>query len=147
LQARGKVNIGIRRTILEEPERFLAYNNGISATASGIDFVTLPSGGVGISVVHDLQIVNGGQTTASIHHVAKRDRDRARVDLSKLFVQAKLTVVPASKLDEIVHSFPGTRTVRTRLTRPTLRRTRLTTLRLRTTHDECGHRQKPVSRE
>lgn len=102
LQARGKVNIGIRRTILEEPERFLAYNNGISATASGIDFVTLPNGGVGISLVRDLQIVNGGQTTASIHHVAKRDRERARVDLSRLFVQAKLTVVPASKLDEIV---------------------------------------------
>ena len=99
LQARGKVNSGIRKTILDEPERFLAYNNGISATASGID---LPNGGTGISVVRDLQIVNGGQTTASIHHVAKRDRERARVDLSKLYVQAKLTIVPASKLDEIV---------------------------------------------
>jgi hypothetical protein len=102
LQARGKVNSGIRKTILDEPERFLAYNNGISATASGIDFVDLPNGGTGISVVRDLQIVNGGQTTASIHHVAKRDRERARVDLSKLYVQAKLTIVPASKLDEIV---------------------------------------------
>jgi hypothetical protein len=102
LQARGKVNSGIRKTILEEPERFLAYNNGISATASAIDFIDLPNGGRGISKVRDLQIVNGGQTTASIHHVAKRDRDRSRVDLSKLSVQAKLTIVPPSKLNEIV---------------------------------------------
>ena len=102
LQARGKVNSGIRKTILDEPERFLAYNNGISATASGIDFVGLPNGGIGISMVRDLQIVNGGQTTASIHHVAKRDRERARADLSRLYVQAKVTIVPASKLDEIV---------------------------------------------
>ena len=102
LQARGKVNAGIRRTILEEPGRFLAYNNGISATASGVDIVHLPGGGIGISRIRDLQIVNGGQTTASIHFVAKRDRERSRVDLSKLFVQAKLTIVASSQLNDIV---------------------------------------------
>ena len=42
LQARGKVNQGIRRTILEQPERFLAYNNGISITASEIETVEMP---------------------------------------------------------------------------------------------------------
>lgn len=102
LQARGKVNAGIRRTILEEPDRFLAYNNGISATASGVDLVPLPGGGIGISKIRDLQIVNGGQTTASIHFVATRDRERSRVDLTRLFVQAKLTIVPAAQLNEIV---------------------------------------------
>lgn len=102
LQARGKVNAGIRRTILEEPERFLAYNNGISATAAGVTVVRTPDGGYGIAAIDDLQIVNGGQTTASIHHLAKRDRERAKVDLSDIFVQAKLTIVPADKLDEIV---------------------------------------------
>ena len=102
LQARGKVNAGIRRTILDEPERFLAYNNGISATAAGVTVVRTPDGGHGIAAVEDLQIVNGGQTTASIHHLAKRDRERAKVDLSDIFVQAKLTIVPPDKLDEIV---------------------------------------------
>lgn len=102
LQARGKVNAGIRRTILDEPERFLAYNNGISATASHVDLVRLANGTFGIAAVKDLQIVNGGQTTASLHHLSKRDRERAKVDLSDIYVQAKFTIVPSEKLDEIV---------------------------------------------
>lgn len=32
LQARGKVNRGIRDSLRNEPERFLAYNNGIVVT-------------------------------------------------------------------------------------------------------------------
>ncbi len=48
LQARGKVNQGIRRTILDQPGRFLAYNNGISCTASEVGLVDLPGGGRGI---------------------------------------------------------------------------------------------------
>jgi hypothetical protein len=102
LQARGKVNSGIRKTILEEPERFLAYNNGISATAANVKIVRTADGGYGIATVSNLQIVIGGQTTASIHHLAKRDRERAKVDLSDIYVQAKLTIVPAEKLDQIV---------------------------------------------
>ena len=102
LQARGKVNSGIRKTILEEPQRFLAYNNGISATASHVEVVAMPDGGYGIAKIQDLQIVNGGQTTASLHHLAKRDRERSKVDLSQIFVQAKISVVPAEHLDEIV---------------------------------------------
>jgi hypothetical protein len=98
LQARGKVNQGIRRTILEEPERFLAYNNGISTTASEVELTDLPSGGQGIRRVKGLQIVNGGQTTASLYHAARRDR----ADLSAIHVQAKLTVVTENNLNEIV---------------------------------------------
>jgi hypothetical protein len=101
LQARGKINAGIRRTILDEPERFLAYNNGISATATGVQVVRTDDG-FAIAAVQDLQIVNGGQTTASLHHLLKRDREKARVDLSEIYVQAKLTIVPPDKLDEIV---------------------------------------------
>ena len=70
LQATGKVNRGIRDTLLHEPERFLAYNNGISATASEVELVDLPDGGRGIRRIRDLQIVNGGQTTASVHRRA-----------------------------------------------------------------------------
>lgn len=98
LQSRGKVNQGIKHTILNEPERFFAYNNGITATASRVKLVDLPNGGKGIASVHDLQIVNGGQTTASIHSAVKRDK----ADLSHIFVPAKLTIVPPKKLNEIV---------------------------------------------
>jgi hypothetical protein len=98
LQARGKVNRGIRETILKEPERFLAYNNGISATASSVEMVRHDDGTVGIGRISDLQIVNGGQTTASIHHAVRRDK----ADVSSVFVQAKITVVPEARLGEIV---------------------------------------------
>lgn len=92
LQARGKVNKGIRKTIIEEPERFLAYNNGISATAESVRFV---DNGHAIASIKDLQIVNGGQTTASIYQTARKDK----ADLSKVYVQAKLTIVKSDQID------------------------------------------------
>jgi hypothetical protein len=101
LQARGKVNQGIQTTIREEPHRFLAYNNGISLTASGVDLVDLPGGGRGILRIRDLQIVNGGQTTASLHHARmKPKRDDSILD--GIHVQAKLSVVPDAHLLELV---------------------------------------------
>jgi hypothetical protein len=99
LQARGKINAGMRRTIREEPHMFLAYNNGLSTTAEAVELVDLPSGGKGIKGVRDFQIVNGGQTTASIYHAVKKDR----ADVSQLFVQAKLTVLnDLTKMDEVI---------------------------------------------
>ncbi len=98
LQARGKVNQGIRTTIREAPHRFLAYNNGISATAQEVELMPLPDGGQGIRAVRGLQIVNGGQTTASLYNAWKRDK----ADLSNIFVQAKLTVVGEEGLQQIV---------------------------------------------
>ena len=98
LQARGKVNQGIRRTILDEPDRFLAYNNGISATASAVKLTSMPDGGLGIQSLDNLQIVNGGQTTASLYHAAVKDR----ANIDHIQVQMKLTVVEPDRLDEIV---------------------------------------------
>lgn len=98
LQLKGAVNRGIRDTLIYSPERFLAYNNGISATASRVDLVQLESGGQAISSVHDLQIVNGGQTTASIHSGFTKGEG----ELSKVLVQMKLTQVNPKLLDEIV---------------------------------------------
>ena len=98
LQARGKVNRGIRDTLKDEPVRFFAYNNGISATAEEIDVVRTEDGGYGIRTLRGLQIVNGGQTIASIH----RAMDRDGVDISDVFVQAKITIVAAENLDELV---------------------------------------------
>ncbi|MBW6440024.1 AIPR family protein [Actinoplanes hulinensis] len=96
LQVRGSVNAGIQRTLREHPERFLAYNNGIAATASAVDFDTDKSGQRRILRIHDLQVVNGGQTTASIHHA------RRTTDIGAVLVQMKLTVVSPDRLDEIV---------------------------------------------
>jgi hypothetical protein len=97
LQARGKVNKGIRNTILQEPHRFFAYNNGITATADFIEFEE-KTDGLKIRKVRNLQIVNGGQTTASLFHTAKKDK----ADLSGIFVQAKLSVIPHDHVEEIV---------------------------------------------
>lgn len=89
LQARVKVNRGIKNTILEEPHMFLAYNNGITATAGSVEIETDGAGRSVIRRVHDLQIVNGGQTTASIFHT----RRKFKADLSGIAVQVKLTVI------------------------------------------------------
>lgn len=99
LQARGKINSGIRRTIMREPQMFLAFNNGLSATAESVELVDLPCGGKGIKSARDLQIVNGGQTTASIYHASKKDK----ADLSTIFVQVKLTVLSdPGQMDAVV---------------------------------------------
>lgn len=98
LQARGKVNKGIRQTILHEPHRFLAYNNGISATAEAVELTDLPEGGKAIKYARDLQIVNGGQTTVSIYQAVKKDK----ADVSDIYVQAKLSVVDQEGVNEIV---------------------------------------------
>jgi hypothetical protein len=90
LQARGKVNRGIRDTIQTNAEYFLAYNNGISATAQDITIETdKKSGAHSITALRGFQIVNGGQTVASIHRAKNRDR----FDISQVSVQAKITVV------------------------------------------------------
>lgn len=97
LQARGKVNKGLNQTIKENPGRFMAYNNGISMTATGASVEQTLDGAL-LLRLEDVQIVNGGQTTASLHHAAKRDR----ADLSMVQVPAKITVVQPELLDELV---------------------------------------------
>lgn len=85
LTTRGKINRGIRETIANDPGHFLAYNNGISATASEVHF----SDGV-MSRITDLQIVNGGQTTASLFYASQGNNE---LDLDSVFVPMKLVVV------------------------------------------------------
>ena len=80
------------------PERFLAYNNGISATARKLEMVDLGGVGSAIRAIGDLQIVNGGQTTASMHHAVRRDR----ADVSRVFVQAKITVDDVEAVEKLV---------------------------------------------
>lgn len=98
LQARGKINRGIRDTLLREPQLFFAYNNGLTAVAEEVETELLPDGTTGLSRVKGLQIVNGGQTTASIHRAGKKDQ----ADMSRVYVQMKLSQVRAELLDTLV---------------------------------------------
>lgn len=91
LQVKGSVNKGIRDTLRDEPDMFLAYNNGISVTAESVEIVRDENGKPSISRIRDMQIVNGGQTTASIFNVC-RDK-KLEENLSKVFVQMKLSVI------------------------------------------------------
>ena len=98
LQARTDVNKGILKTISDEPSMFFAYNNGLTATASAVNTSTAPDGSLVIDYIKDFQIVNGGQTTASILYA----RDGLKYNLSEVFAQVKLSVVDEAKLGDIV---------------------------------------------
>ena len=101
LQVKGGVNKGIRDTLRDEPDMFLAYNNGISVTAESVEIIRDENGKPSIKRIRDMQIVNGGQTTASIFN-AWNDK-KLGVDLSIVFVQMKLSVIgSAEDMDVIV---------------------------------------------
>jgi len=92
-----KVNKAIRETTLHSPEMFFAFNNGISATATSVQTKVTPDGPKLLAAT-DLQIVNGGQTTASLALARRKDG----ADLAGVFVQMKLTVVDADKSSELI---------------------------------------------
>ena len=94
LQARGKVNRGIRDTISGQPEHFLAYNNGITMTAEAVELCDV-DGGRAVTRLEGLQIVNGGQTTASLLAT-----ERGRADLSQVYVAAKLIEIEPGDIHE-----------------------------------------------
>ncbi len=97
LQFRGKVNKGMRNTIQNAPEMFFAYNNGLTATAEEVITREL-NGQILISSIKNFQIVNGGQTTASLFTTHRKNK----ADLSAVYVQAKLTVIPPEETENIV---------------------------------------------
>lgn len=94
LQFRGNVNKGMRNTIKNEPQMFFAFNNGLTATA---DEVTFDSKSKMISKIHNLQIVNGGQTAASIF-----TSKMLRTAVDQVYVQVKLTVVSEEHAEKVV---------------------------------------------
>ena len=96
LQFRGKINKGIKRTILQEPHMFIAYNNGLTVTA---EKVTLSEDKSHLMSITNMQIVNGGQTTASLFTTrAQEGKDK----LKDVYVQVKLTVIPEDKVEVVV---------------------------------------------
>jgi len=87
---RAGVNAGIQNTLRSAPRRFMAYNNGIVVVADEMRMARAGDGGVGIAWLKGLQIVNGGQTTASIYFAKKKFPD---TDLSRVRVPAKIIVM------------------------------------------------------
>ena len=83
------VNSGIRRTINNDPTKFFTYNNGIATTASDVE-TELIDGQLYITRVVDLQIINGGQTTASLAEAVLK---RTNTELEGIYVPMKLTVI------------------------------------------------------
>lgn len=97
LQFKG-ANKGIRDTLRKEPEKFIAYNNGLTITASDIKLSSEKKDKkrLVIESLTDLQIVNGGQTTASIYFSRKDG-----IDISKVMVMAKINVINQNKSDDL----------------------------------------------
>ena len=101
LSARGKVNKAIQSTIKNYPEMFFAYNNGIAATASDVE-TEMTDEGLFLTKITDLQIVNGGQTTASIAYTMLNLRKDETVNIDSLFVPMKISVLEHSMSEKII---------------------------------------------
>ena len=97
LSTRGKINKGIRETIRKEPTKFFTYNNGIACTAAK---VRLSADKRFIVAMEDLQIINGGQTTASLTSAVLKDK----LPLDNIFVPMKLTVIKNDDYDTMIQN-------------------------------------------
>ncbi|OYU93537.1 MAG: abortive phage infection protein [Bacteroidetes bacterium B1(2017)] len=101
LQFKNTSNAGMRKTLTKDPEKFIAFNNGLTITASNKEIETI-KGKIYIKSLSDFQIVNGGQTTASIYFSQKDG-----IDVSKVKVMAKINVaknVSEEDLNELISS-------------------------------------------
>lgn len=92
LKRTSKVNAGILSTVKNNPEQFVSFNNGISAVATNLTLAKTPNQNqlVKIQKIDNFQIVNGGQTTATLYECLK---DKLSDNLNDVIVPVKLTVV------------------------------------------------------
>ena len=108
LDFRSNVNKGIRRSLLMEPNNVFAFNNGLTVTASSIK-TSNKNGQLLIEELENMQIVNGGQTTASIYF-AKREKGGiqdnlfSEIDLKTISVQMKLSIIHDEEKSEEMKS-------------------------------------------
>lgn len=100
LSARGQVNRGIQNTLSQEPERFLAYNNGLTTTATEVE-IGRSRDGTTIRSLDRWQIVNGGQTTASIAYFLRNNKGKGVEGAS---IQMKLVTVRDSDTSSVVQA-------------------------------------------
>jgi hypothetical protein len=88
LSTKVEVNKKIQATILNRPKMFFAFNNGIAVTSKSVEIIS-DAHGQFVKSVKDFQIINGGQTTASLSNT----RRKYNKDLSDIYVQMKLTEI------------------------------------------------------
>lgn len=93
LSTKVAVNKKIRETIINEPQMFFAYNNGISVTAKNVQIENI-GGRNYLVAARDFQIINGGQTTASLYNARRNNQ----ADLTSIYVQMKLTEIDEDKV-------------------------------------------------
>lgn len=93
LSTTKKVNKGIRDTLKKNPDKFMAFNNGIVVIADEVSWGTTSEGGPGIQWLKGMQIVNGGQTTASIYFAKKKNPE---INLGPVRVSAKVIVLKSA---------------------------------------------------
>ena len=98
LQLGTKINKGIKETLINEPERFFSYNNGIVVVVDSIE-VDQDKEGSFLKSASGFQIVNGGQTTATLFRTKKQNN---RVNFSNVVVPAKITLVKKEILSQVV---------------------------------------------
>ena len=108
LQFSGKPNKAMKTTLLKNPTDFFSYNNGLTVTASNIEMEDTSDGKI-ITTIDNMQIVNGGQTTSVIYFAPKEKGaqsgiDFRDIDLDKVFVQMKLTVIKDKEKSEEIKS-------------------------------------------
>ena len=96
LGKRRKVNLGIAKTLEQEPGHFLAYNNGLVMICDEAVLSKNSDGQISLSLLKGLQIVNGGQTTSSIYFAS---RDAKDIDLSSVMVPAKIVILRSADED------------------------------------------------
>lgn len=89
------VNSGMKDTITYYPEKFIAFNNGLTITATGKEVVEI-DGKFFIKSLTDFQIVNGGQTTATIFFTKKEG-----ISVEKIKVMAKINIAKNSTEEEL----------------------------------------------
>ncbi len=89
------VNSGMKDTIIDNPEKFIAFNNGLTITSTGKE-LTESGGKFYIKSLTDFQIVNGGQTTATIYFSQKEG-----IPVDKIKVMAKINIVKSSAEEEL----------------------------------------------
>lgn len=97
LSVRGKINKAIRNTIKDDPEIFFVYNNGIACTATDA-IIKNSYNGLEIKGLTNFQIINGGQTTASIANAVLQDKANDKV--ANISVPMKLTVLHANSIND-----------------------------------------------
>ena len=98
LQSKGKVNKGIKSTINEEPQKFISYNNGLSITVENmeLEYKDNLQKIAEIKSISGMQIVNGGQTTATIREVYNKE-ETGVADARKISVPVKINLIKSNE--------------------------------------------------